>query len=55
MTATAERPATTIFKRPAATTGRWSWLTTVDHKRIGIMYGYAAFFFFIIEIGRAHV
>ncbi len=48
MTATAERPATTIFKRPAATTGRWSWLTTVDHKRIGIMYGYAAFFFFII-------
>ena len=48
MTATAERPSTTIFKRPRSTTGIWSWITTVDHKRIGIMYGYAAFFFFII-------
>jgi cytochrome c oxidase subunit 1 len=48
MTATAERPRTTIFKRPSSTTGWWSWLTTVDHKKIGIMYGYAAFFFFII-------
>ncbi|MFZ0627230.1 MAG: cbb3-type cytochrome c oxidase subunit I [Acidimicrobiia bacterium] len=47
MTATAERP-TTIFRRPSATTGIWSWITTVDHKRIGIMYGYAAFAFFII-------
>jgi len=48
VTATAERPQTTIFKRPSSTTGIWSWLTTVDHKKIGIMYGYAAFFFFII-------
>ncbi len=48
MTATAERPATTIFRRPASTTGLWSWITTVDHKRIGIMYGYAAFFFFLL-------
>ncbi len=48
MTATAERPATTIFRRPRSTTGLWSWLTTVDHKRIGILYGYAAFFFFVI-------
>ena len=48
MTATAERPQTTIFKRPSSTTGIWSWLTTVDHKRIGIMYGYAAFFFFLV-------
>ena len=48
MTAAAERPSTTIFKRPRSTTGIWSWITTVDHKRIGIMYGYAAFFFFII-------
>ncbi len=48
MTATAERPRTTIFKRPSSTTGWWSWLTTVDHKKIGIMYGYAAFFFFIV-------
>lgn len=48
MTATAERRSTTIFRRPRSTTGIWSWITTVDHKRIGIMYGYAAFFFFII-------
>ena len=48
MTVTAERPRTTIFKRPSSTYGIWSWLTTVDHKKIGIMYGYAAFTFFII-------
>ena len=48
MTATAERPQTTIFRRPSSTTGIWSWVTTVDHKRIGTMYGYAAFFFFIV-------
>ena len=26
----------------------WSWLTTVDHKRIGILYGATAFFFFLV-------
>ena len=26
----------------------WSWITTVDHKRIGIMYGSAAIFFLLI-------
>src|SRR5262245_60703745 len=26
----------------------WSWLTTVDHKRIGILYGTSAFTFFLI-------
>lgn len=29
-------------------TGLWSWLTTVDHKRIGILYGATAFFFFLV-------
>ncbi|HEY5891285.1 MAG TPA: cbb3-type cytochrome c oxidase subunit I [Acidimicrobiia bacterium] len=48
MTATAERPASTVFRRPKSYTGFWSWITTVDHKKIGIMYGYAAFFFFIV-------
>ncbi len=48
MTATAERPATSIFRRPRSTTGIWSWITTVDHKKIGIMYGYAAFTFFVL-------
>jgi len=28
--------------------GLWSWITTVDHKRIGIMYGLAALFFFVV-------
>ena len=48
MTATAERPASTIFQRPTSHTGVWSWITTVDHKRIGILYGYSAFIFMII-------
>jgi cytochrome c oxidase subunit 1 len=26
----------------------WSWLTTIDHKRIGILYGVTAFIFFVI-------
>ena len=29
-------------------TGLWSWLTTVDHKRIGVLYGASAFFFFLL-------
>ena len=28
--------------------GVWSWLTTVDHKRIGVMYGLTAFAFFLM-------
>ncbi|MGI9018912.1 MAG: cytochrome c oxidase subunit I [Euzebya sp.] len=37
-----------IFRRPTATTGVTSWLTTVDHKRIGIMYAVGALFFFVV-------
>ncbi|MGH2705844.1 MAG: cytochrome c oxidase subunit I [Actinomycetota bacterium] len=37
-----------LFRRPTAKTGLVSWLTTVDHKRIGILYGYTSFFFFIV-------
>jgi cytochrome c oxidase subunit I len=33
---------------PTAKTGLISWLTTVDHKRIGIMYGLFALFFFLV-------
>ena len=29
-------------------TGLWSWITTVDHKKIGILYGATAFAFFLI-------
>ena len=28
-----------LLRRPTSTTGFWSWFTTVDHKKIGIMYG----------------
>jgi len=37
-----------VFRRPATTHGWRSWVTTVDHKKIGIMYGVAAFFFFCV-------
>src|SRR5213592_2417043 len=37
-----------LLRRPTATTGFWSWITTVDHKRIGILYGITAFAFFVI-------
>ena len=37
-----------VFRRPTKTTGWRSWLFTVDHKRIGIMYGVAAIGFFVV-------
>ncbi len=35
-----------VFRRPTANSGWRSWLTTVDHKKIGIMYGASALTFF---------
>ena len=55
-----ERPAPTVpavvtptstygvLKRPVSTTGWRSWVFTVDHKKLGIMYGATAMFFFIV-------
>ena len=55
-----ERPAPTVpavvtptstygvLKRPVSTTGWRSWVFTVDHKKLGIMYGVTAMFFFIV-------
>src|SRR5688572_12271070 len=37
-----------LFSRPRATTGWMSWLTTVDHKKIGIMYVATSLVFFIL-------
>ena len=34
--------------RLTAITGWWSWVTSVDHKKIGILYGVTAFVFFLI-------
>ena len=36
------------FERPDFSTGWKDWLTTVDHKKIGIMYLFAGIFFFVI-------
>jgi len=36
-----------VFARPLHSSGWRSWLFTVDHKRIGIMYGVAALAFFL--------
>ena len=56
-----EKPATTtlttvatpsssygVFRRPVESTGWKSWLFTIDHKKLGIMYGAAALFFFLV-------
>jgi cytochrome c oxidase subunit 1 len=40
--------ATNVIARPASASGLWSWITTVDHKRIGILYGVTAFLFFLL-------
>jgi cytochrome c oxidase subunit 1 len=37
-----------LLRRPRATTGFWSWFTTVDHKKIGVMYGVSSFVFFLL-------
>jgi cytochrome c oxidase subunit I len=35
------------LRRPKSTTGFWSWFTTVDHKKIGILYGATALVFLV--------
>lgn len=37
-----------LLSHPHAKYGLWSWLTTVDHKRIGFLYGVFALFFFLV-------
>ena len=39
---------TEVMRRPTSYEGWWSWVTTVDHKRIGILYGVTAFIFFLL-------
>ena len=45
---TPQHPTRRRFSRPTAITGWVSWLTTVDHKRIGILYGVTALVFLLI-------
>src|SRR3954447_4455495 len=37
-----------VFRRPVSTTGWRSWVFTVDHKKLGLMYGTTSFCFFLI-------
>ena|SRR6266540_4892201 len=46
LTVTTRRPL--ILRRPKSTTGFWSWFTTVDHKKIGLLYAGTALVFFVI-------
>ena len=39
---------TGVISRPTSYAGVWSWITTVDHKRIAVLYGATAFAFLII-------
>ena len=41
-------PRPLILRRPKETTGFWSWFTTIDHKKIAIMYGATALMFFVV-------
>ena len=41
-------PPLGVFTRPKTTSGWRSWLTSVDHKKIGIMYGVGAMIFFVV-------
>jgi cytochrome c oxidase subunit 1 len=39
---------TAFLRRPRSTEGFWGWIFTVDHKKLGILYGVTAFFFFLV-------
>ena len=44
-------PSTALgaLKRPVTASGWRSWVFTVDHKKLGIMYSATALFFFIVD------
>jgi cytochrome c oxidase subunit 1 len=42
------QPQTIVRPTVKSETGIWSWITTVDHKRIGTMYGVTALFLFLL-------
>jgi cytochrome c oxidase subunit 1 len=41
-------PRPLALRRPKRITGFWSWFTTVDHKKIGILYAGTAMLFFVL-------
>jgi len=46
---------TGVTSHTAGYSGVWGWLTTVDHKRIGILYGVTAFLFMLLAGAEAGV
>ena len=48
MATTAAAPAYPSTDSYVGESGLWSWLTTVDHKRIGTLYLFTALFFFLL-------
>ena len=40
--------ASAVHATPRSESGLWSWITTVDHKRIGALYGVTAFILFLV-------
>ena len=48
MATTATAPAYAPVESYVGESGLWSWLTTVDHKRIGTLYLYSSLAFFLI-------
>jgi cytochrome c oxidase subunit 1 len=45
--ATIAQPTTLVTPVTKPASGLWSWITTVDHKRIGLLYSVTALFFFL--------
>jgi cytochrome c oxidase subunit 1 len=45
--ATIAAPRPVAHEHEGEKTGIWSWITTTDHKRIGILYLYTSLFFFL--------
>jgi cytochrome c oxidase subunit 1 len=48
LTTVETKPVPRLLRRPRESTGVFSWFTTVDHKKIGILYGVTALAFFVI-------
>ena len=46
--ATIAQPGAMVQPVTKPATGLWSWITTIDHKRIGVLYGATAFFFLLV-------
>ena len=39
---------TAVLARPTTYAGVWGWVTTIDHKRIGVLYGVSALVLMLI-------